>query len=369
MSKFQCPIKSQILMPKAKPNRCLVSSERVPVGFLSFCFACTFGFGIWTSDDIVRADEPQAEVIVVVGADGTDEYGQQFRQWAGRWADAAKRGNARFAQIGIDQVDQFGDRDLLKQRLTGAAANGDPSGAVNRDREEPLWLILIGHGTFDGKAAKFNLRGPDVSAEELAGWLKPIERPIAIINCASSSGPFLNVLSGPNRVIITATRSGHEFNYARFGDFLSAAISDPLADLDKDEQTSLLEAFLLASSRVQEFYANEGRLMTEHALLDDNGDQLGTPADWFQGIRAIKSAKSGAAVDGRHAGQWHLVRSVREEQLPPETRKRRDQLEFELAQLRTRKTEISEDEYLRLIEPLLVEMARLYESATSRSEK
>lgn len=230
-------------------------------------------------------------------------------------------------------------------------------------------MILIGHGTFDGKVARFNLRGPDVAAGELSEWLKPIGRPIAVINCASSSGPFLNELSGPNRVVVTATRSGNEYNFARFGDFLSAAINDPQADLDKDEQTSLLEAFLLASSRVQEFYAGEGRLMTEHALLDDNGDKLGTPADWFQGVRAVKSAKSGAAVDGLRAARRHLVRSAREEQLPAEARERRDQLEQELADLRVRKPQLSEDEYLSLIEPLLVELAKLYESNTPSGTK
>ena len=299
-------------------------------------------------------ETPQSTVLVVVGANGNEEYGQQFRQWAGRWSDAAKRGHANFVSIGLEAAEKTDDRELLKQRLTEAAKSGST----------PLWLILIGHGTFDGKLARFNLRGPDVSASELADWLKPVERPIAIINCTSSSGSFLNELSGPNRIVVTATKSGHEYNFARFGDFLSAAISDPKADLDKDEQTSLLEAFLLASSRVNEFYASEGRLMTEHALLDDNGDKLGTPADWFQGVRATKLAKNGATVDGMRAARLHLVRSSREEQLSAVHRTRRDELETELAELRQRKSQLAEDEYLQQIEPLLIELARLYEAAS-----
>jgi hypothetical protein len=223
-----------------------------------------------------------------------------------------------------------------------------------------MWLVLIGHGTFDGKTARFNLRGPDVSAAELAGWLKALARPLAIINCASCSGPFLNDLSGPDRVVITATQSGHEANFARFGEYLSAAIGDPKADLDKDEQVSLLEAYLLASSGVREFYSQEGRLATEHALLDDNGDRLGTPADWFKGVRAVKTAKNGARPDGLRAGQFHLVPGPREEQLPPEARQRRDQIEQELARLRERKAEFSEDDYFHQLEPLLLELSRLY---------
>lgn len=334
-------------------------------GIWSLFIAWTLGFGAWSFADEAKTDVKRSTVILVVGAEGTAEFGQQFRQWTTRWADAAKRGQADLQQIGLDATGKTDDRDLLKQRLTEAAGSGDP----NRAQTEPLWLVLIGHGTFDGKVARFNLRGPDVSASELAEWLKPIERPVAIINCASSSGSFLNELSAPNRIVVTATKSGHEYNFARFGDYLSSAISDPQADLDKDEQTSLLEAFLLASSRVSEFYASDGRLMTEHALLDDNGDKLGTPADWFQGVRAVKSAKSGADVDGLRAAQWHLVRSAREESLPEGVRMRRDDIERELAQLRQQKTQLAEDEYLKLIEPLLVELAKLYESASSSNEK
>ncbi len=311
-------------------------------------------------------ETPRSTVLIVVGAEGTEEYGPQFRKWAGRWSDAAKRGHADFAQIGLEAAGKTDDRDLLKRQLSEAAGSGDPRRAQEESRRaqaEPLWLILIGHGTFDGKVARFNLRGPDVSSGELAEWLKPVERPIAIINCTSSSGPFLNELSGPNRIVIAATKSGHEYNFARFGDYLSAAISDPKADLDKDEQTSLLEAFLLASSRVHEFYVSEGRLMTEHALLDDNGDKLGTPADWFQGVLATKSAKNGATVDGTRAARMHLVRSSREEQLPAAVRARRDEIEVELAVLRQRKSQLAEDDYLQQIEPLLVELARLYETA------
>lgn len=297
------------------------------------------------------SDAPRPTVIVVVGAAGDDEYSAQFQLWSEGWSEAAKRGSANLVTIGLDKPSEVADHARLKQLLSDHSVN----------KTQPLWLVFIGHGTFDGKLARFNLRGPDVSLPELADWLRPIERPLAVVNCASSSGPFLNELSGPNRVVITSTKSGHEYNFARFGDYLSAAIADPKADLDKDDQTSLLEAFLQASSRVREFYAADGRLMTEHALLDDNGDRLGTPADWFQGIRATKSAKNGATVDGQLASQWNLIRSPQEAELPDAVRTRRDEIEENLALLRLQKPQLPEDEYLKLVEPLLVELAKLYQ--------
>jgi hypothetical protein len=299
-------------------------------------------------------DPPRAVpgVIVVLGAPGDPEYGDRFRSWADRWAEAASSAGAELNRIGDDSSSGGDDRDVLREMLA----------SIDSSDAEPLWVVLIGHGTFVGREAKFNLRGPDVSAVELAGWLDGVARPTVVINCASSSGPFINALSKPDRVIVTATRSGDEQNFARFGSHLAEAIADPTADLDKDDQISLLEAFLMASARLAEFYTTEARLATEHALLDDNGDELGTPADWFRGVRASKRAAEGAEPDGLRAHQLHLIPSDRERGMPAEIRARRDELEVELAQLRDRKEELSEDAYFGQLEPLLVELAFLYRS-------
>jgi hypothetical protein len=297
-------------------------------------------------------DTERATVIVIVGAPGEEEYGRHFSEWAGALSKAAGEAGAKEVIIGLQTNNAAADREQLQQAL-----NAEP-----KDGAE-LWLVLIGHGTFDGRDAKFNLRSNDVAATELADWLKPFHRPLAVINTASASAPFLQKLSATNRVVVTATRSGSEVNYARFGQYFSAAVGDLEADLDKDGQTSLLEAFLMASRRVKEFYDLEGRLATEHALIDDNGDGFGTPPDWFRGVRAVKSAKDGAALDGLRAHQFHLIRSEAEQKLSPETRARRDALEFSISKLRETKRTLPEDVYYEKLEVLLLELARLYDAA------
>ena len=302
------------------------------------------------SADQEKASDRQS-VLLVVGAEGTAEYGAEFRKWADLWAKAAEPSGAGVVRIGLEKTGDATDRDRLREAIAGEAGGS----------REALWIVLIGHGTFDGREAKLNLRGPDVTAKELTEWLKPLERPTAVVNCASSSGPFINRLSAPNRVLVTATKSGYEHNYARFGGKLAAAITDRAADLDKDGQTSLLEAFLLASARTTEFYNEDGRLVTEHALVDDNGDGRGTPATWFRGVRVDREAKDAAAPDGFRANQFHLVRTGRDRGLPAELRARRDELELQVERLRARKSELGEEVYYDLLEPLLVELARLYE--------
>lgn len=310
------------------------------------CLFAAIGLGRAATDANDRAT-----VIVVGGAPGEYEFATVIAQQLEAWTKVAAQAQAKLVAIGGGPMGEPSDHDQLKAALE----------AETKEGANELWIVLAGHGTFDGKEAKFNLRGPDLGASELALWLKPFQRPVAIIDTASASAPFINKLAGPKRVVVSSTRSGAEVNYARFGKYFAEAIADPKSDLDKDGQVSLLEAFLSASHRTNEFYKTEGRLATEHALIDDNGDGLGTPADWFRGVRATKRSKDGAALDGARAHQFHLVRSVAEQQLSPETRARRDRLELQLAELRDGKAKLAEDAYFLALEKLLLEIASLYE--------
>jgi hypothetical protein len=309
----------------------------------------------------VRAEPgDRPSVVIVVGAPGTPAYASEFRAWADQWKSAATRGGAGTIQIGTDaRSPDPADRDRLKSVLAKQTVTAG----------EPLWLVLIGHGTFDGKEAKFNLRGPDFSDQELAKWIESAKRPLVLIDCTSASAPFLNRLSGPNRIVITATRSGDEMNYARFGRYISEAISDPKSDLDKDGQVSLLEAYLATAHRVDDYYRTRSQLASEHALIDDNGDHLGTPPDWFRGVRATRRAKDGAAPDGVRAHQVHLIPSDRERSIPPAIRRRRDELELAVAGVRDQKGKLNEEEYYNRLEPLMLELGRLYRQAELTGSK
>ena len=132
--------------------------------------------------------------------------------------------------------------------------------------------------------------------------------------------------------------------------------------VDKDGQVSLLEAFLIASRRATEFYRIEGRLATEHALLDDTADGLGTPADWFRGVRAVKRPRDKAALDGLLAQQFYLIPGEAERKLTPEQRAQRDALERAVLLYREKKGQVPEEEYYRELETLLLELARFYAS-------
>ncbi len=341
---------------------------------------------------------PQRKVIVVVGAGGTPEYAEQFKLWSDKWQAAIDQANSatnsvtttstsevaksdsdaeaelksddspnvtesiQFVRIGIGDGDTLTDADRLKKELTGSASIGsEPNNSINENLDE-LWIVLIGHGTYDRKAAKFNLRGPDVSAKELKGWLADLSCRIVLVNSASASGPFINEMAGKNRIVLTATKSGSQHNFARFGGYLAECIGDPTIDLDKDNQTSLLEAFLAASAMTQEFYLSDTRLATELALLDDNGDGLGTPADWFQGTRAVQKPKKGQA-DGLAANQVFLFANGEGAKLTREQTQKRNELEVHLEKLIDQKSRLTEEAYFEMLEPIMIKLAKIYEGS------
>ena len=302
----------------------------------------------------------QQDVIVVVGASGEPEYATRFQAWTAAWRQAGERAQATVHLIGGEAADQAEDADkqALQRAIVAAASPGSA----------PLWIVLIGHGTYDGRTAKFNLRGADVAAPELAGWLDGCGRPVVLLNTAPASAPFLLAVSRPGRVVISATKSGRENNATRFGGFVAEALGKAEADIDQDGQVSVLEVFLHAARAVEASYKQDGLIVTEHPLLDDNGDGRGTRADWFQGVWATKAAADGATVDGIRAHQIHLVPSETERQLSNDDRTVRDQLEQDLATLRTQRKTLNDDEYYRQLESIMRKLSAIYQRAVE-SEK
>jgi hypothetical protein len=330
----------------------LAPVERTAMKFAALIFSTFVLFGATSAPAATVTND----VCVVVGAPGEDDYAAGFAAAAKKWQDNCVVAGANCTLIGLD--DQKGadpekntiDRDKLHDWIT----------QLSTDSTVPIWIVYLGHGTFDGKDARLNLRGVDVSAAELAEWLKPVTREIVFVDGGSASAPFINALSAPNRIIITATQTGQEVNYARFGEKFADAINDPTADIDQDGQVSVLEAFVTAEKRVQDFYTENDRMATEHALIDDNGDKRGTPASFFEGVRLVRQAQGNSAPDGDLARVTALVASPEERALTDADREFRAKCEKQIENLRQQKSKMAEADYYAQLEQVLRALAKIY---------
>ncbi|MDA1183379.1 MAG: hypothetical protein O2930_01885 [Acidobacteria bacterium] len=219
----------------------------------------------------------RAFLLIAVGLAGDPEHAELFQGWGSKLAEAAEA-----VGVSDDRLVYLGDagedprvRGRATREEIGKALSGFAEAAAPDD---VVYVVLIGHGSYDGRDARFNLPGPDMTAAEFNPLLSAIPaRNVVFVNTSSSSGPFVEALSGPGRTIITATRNGAEQFTTLFGGYFVEAFSTENADADKNQRLSMLEAFLYAQNETARAYEQEGLLATEHALLDDNGDKKGSP--------------------------------------------------------------------------------------------
>ena len=294
----------------------------------------------------------KAFLLIVVGLAGDPEHGELFHKWGAELAESATR-----LGIPADRVVYLVDQPAeAEARVTGRATVEEINKAFDRfarqgTADDAVYVVLIGHGSYDGRMAKFNLPGPDVSAADFATQFKRLpSKQIVFVNTASASGPFINELSGAGRTIITATRSGAE-NYATlFGGYFVDAVSGEEADADKNRRVTMLEAFQFAKAAVQRAYDKEGLLATEHAVLDDNGDKVGSPEP------------STAAADGKVASMVSIGSAADATPLPTDPQLRalvleqRD-LEHRVESLRLLKDNMDPAKYQSELEQLVTELA------------
>jgi hypothetical protein len=219
-------------------------------------------------------------LLIVVGLTTPDDTtnAELFHKWGTQLAQSASRLGVSPERL-VYLCDKPGEAD---KGVTGPATKDSVTKAFDTfasqaGPDDIVFVTLIGHGTYAGGEAKFNLTGPDMTPETfkpLLGKLKA--RQIVFVNTTSASGPFLPELSGPGRTIVTATRNGGEVYDTLFGGYFIDALTSEAADLDKNRRISVLEAFEFATAEVARAYEREGLLLTEHALLDDDGDKEGT---------------------------------------------------------------------------------------------
>jgi hypothetical protein len=292
-------------------------------------------------------------LVVIVGLAGDPEHGELFQKWATSLVEA---GSSRYG-IPRERIALLVEKPDGEGTLTTGRSTRDEivktfeAVAQKSASDDMVFVVLIGHGTFDGRNAKFNLPGPDMTAADFQPLLKRLEpRRLVLVNSASASGPFIEALSGSGRTIVTATRNGSERFATLFGGFFVDAFVGDDADADKNKRVTVLEAFNYAKREVATAYEREGIMLTEHALLDDAGDKEGTAqpaADGKQG-RVASILSLGTTASGETATGDPKLRALYDE---------RRVLERRVESLRLLKEGMDPQRYAAELEKALTELA------------
>ena len=291
--------------------------------------------------------------LIVEGAPGEAKYAELHAAWREKLAKTLREGykipEPQMIVLAGSGSSAPATADAVRGALRGFAAAMRPA--------DVALIVLIGHGTFDGDDAKFNLVGPDLAASEWKALVEKLPGEVVFVNTASASSPFLAALAGPKRVVITATAMPAQRFHTVFAQYFIDGLAQGEADIDRNGRRSIFEAFAYASLRVRQHYEQRGQLATERAMLDDDGDGRGREA-------------AGEGKDGERASLAYLDADRAAIVTDPDLLRlmqRRDALLLEIDELKKRRLMMPPVEYDGLLEKLLIDLALVSRDIRART--
>src|SRR5687768_18345754 len=123
--------------------------------------------------------------VIISGASGGEKYAEQMATWRSELRSAL--------------VDRYGfEAERVKLLVDEAAKSGDRATTANvrslfaeikkaGSKEDFVLVVLLGHGTYDGDVAKFNLVGPDMTAKDWTDVLTGVQGRVTLVNTTEAS--------------------------------------------------------------------------------------------------------------------------------------------------------------------------------------
>ncbi len=294
---------------------------------------------------VADAHAQRVHVLIITGLAGEPQYRARFLEAAATLADTAR---TRWGVADSSLIVLGEDPALDPRHIKGKATKEEVAAAFVRlsHRVAPGDVVLVflnGHGAGEGATSRVNLPGPDPTAADFAAWISGFARQtVVFVNAASGSGDFVPVLAGRGRLIVSATKTAIERNETVFARPFIRALTTAEADADKDGRVSVYEAFDYAKKEVARLYEVDNKMLTEHAVLSDTAM-----------ARTVAFGGKSGSSDPR------VVALVAE----------RQDLESQVAALRSRKATTDAATYERELERLLLLVAEKTQAIRAVGQK
>ena len=289
------------------------------------------------------ASAEERYALIVSGVSGSEKFAESQKVWLSTLQTTLQQ-RLGFAPDHVMVLSESGQAAASATRENVAGALGALKPRLTAD--DMLLVVLIGHGTFDGAAAKFNLVSPDMESRAWKAALDGIPGRLVFVNTSSASFQFVQALAGKNRIIIAATESAAQKYTTMFPQyFIEALDQGAKADIDKNGRVSVWEAFTYAGLAVKQAFEQKGTLVTERSIIEDGANGVLAKTTFFDPAPAASSGN--AALAGLE--------------------KRRVEIETEIEMLKGRKGQMPAGQYEEEFERLAIELAKI--SAQIRSSK
>jgi hypothetical protein len=280
----------------------------------------------------------ESSALVLKTPAGSPEHEEKFK----KWTDGTRKALVEKFGFAADRVIVLADKQTAQAEIRKAFD-------TLKGQLKPLdtfFLFFIGHGSGEAGEYKFNISGPDFTASDFNQLLGTLNvGRIVIINATPASGAAIETLAAKNRVILTATRSGSEGNDTVFYEYFLEALQNASADEDKYQKVSVWEDFKFANAGTERFYKEEGRLATEHPQIAENG-----------GAKTGVTLKENPLIARTTTFQVDRPVASSDPKLQALLNQRKE-LEQKIEALRISKGDLSEAEYDKQMEQLLVQLA------------
>lgn len=308
---------------------------------------------------------------VICGSGGTDEFIDKFNDWGKRLSTLLVDDlGFQPEHVSFFSADIIDATDITPLPCTVESLCGYIHDLTSTfTSEDDVFLFFIGHGSFTGNQVTLHLPGDDLTATQFNEWLVdfPAQK-IVIVNGSSSSAGFINHLSHQDRIICTSTKNVNETNAPEYIEFMIQAMQDGSADLNRDERITLYELCYQTAMLTQAWYDQNNYIATEHSLIDDNGDGLGTrllPEDVSE-QRANRGAKSTShAQDGSTAKEFFIKDYQFPKDAPQELIGQYLMALDSIAILKNKKMDMEVSAYYQELEAQLIKAASLHHQIKS----
>jgi hypothetical protein len=275
-------------------------------------------------------------VTIVQGLGGEPAFEESFHEQGQTLAEASE------SLTDSDKIRFFSGEEARRGNLLSHFA--ELSATMNEDDRAAIYLI--GHGSFDGEEYKFNIPGLDITTDDILNVMESFPgQNHFLLNTSSTSGALLEPLQSDDRILVTATRSGNEKNATFFGKYFVDALSSEDADLNKNNNISIEEAFSYAQRQVEEYFESQGQLATEHAEISGEGAAQFTLARINPVVISTENPR---------------IAELQEQSL---------EIDRQIENLQLRRNEISNEVYIEQLQDLILQSARINEEIEQLSNE